>query len=151
MGAADITEASIPARFHFLCGRRCDGAMTLVPVPRRRRPAAHVPAADAANWLPVKSPSPAEGDPAEKLRLRDWIGVLGICTEPAGPDFSTCQKGGLRRFRPFDRPPIDRPAEQIADVREIKQIARNWRAFGAISDFGDQDARRKIALSKVGT
>jgi hypothetical protein len=54
-----------------------------------------------------------------------------------------------RRFRSFDRPPTNRAAEHIADVQEIKQIVRNWHAFGGDSDSGDHAARRKIASSKV--
>ena len=58
--------------------------MTLVPALRRvrlarRRPVARAPTIGAPQQPPASLPAPAAG-PDEKPRLRDWIGVLAMCT-----------------------------------------------------------------------
>src|SRR5499427_5105655 len=58
--------------------------MTLVPALRRvrlarRRPVARAPTIRAPQPPPASLPVPAAG-PDEKPRLRDWIGVLAMCT-----------------------------------------------------------------------
>ncbi len=59
--------------------------MTLVPALRRARlarrgPTGRAPPADAPPRPPSALPSPAADRPTEKPPLRDWIGVLAMCT-----------------------------------------------------------------------
>ena len=59
--------------------------MTLVPAHRRvrlprPRAEARAPATDALEPSRSAPPSPAASEPSPALQLRDWIGVLAMCT-----------------------------------------------------------------------